>query len=190
MTRHILFPSVLYTEMMEISDQYNHEMITEVLRHTDENDASATTFWDPKGLQDNPVFKELIDKILNSVHKYSPGRYKICGMWAQVYRRGGYIGAHTHGTHPISGVYYLHVPKTEEGYHLRFVYDKWTLNGNEWDEPIETKKLLLFEGWVLHGSAPNPISEPKIVISFNFEIHSNADPVLVAPILVNPVVEV
>ena len=148
-------------------------MIREVLRHTDENDSSATTFWDPKGLQDNPVFKELIDKILISVHKYSEGRYRISGMWAQVYRRGGYIG-----------VYYLHVPKTEEG------YDKWTLNGNEWDEPIETKKLLLFEGWVLHGSAPNPISEPKIVISFNFEIHSNTDPMLVAPILVNPVMEI
>lgn len=154
MTRHVLFPSVLY-----------NEMIREVLHHTDENDSSATTFWDPKGLQDNPVFKELIDKIL------------ISGMWAQVYRRGGYIGVHTHGTHPISGVYYLHVPKTEEG------YDKWTLNGNEWDEPIETKKLLLFEGWVLHGSAPNPIS-------FNFEIHSNTDPMLVAPILVNPVMEI
>ena len=122
----------------------------------------------------NPVFAELIQKIERAAEKYAQlvgvcRTFKLCKMWATVNYKGDCHNTHSHGLSPISGVYYVNIPQHPDGYFLRFVYDKWTLLGNEWNEPIQTNKLLLFEGWVLHGYDPNPSFQPKIAIAFNFE---------------------
>lgn len=165
----VIFPCVLYREKLNISDEYNNQMANEIFRIT-----KNTTFRDPVSLHCNPVFFEFKTKIEEAVERYArlmgtDRKFKISWMWATVGYRGDHHSTHTHGVHPISGVYYVNIPQHPDGYFLKFVWDKWTLLGNEWNEPIETKKLLLFEGWVLHGFPPNPSSEPKISISFNFE---------------------
>lgn len=167
-----IFPCLLYREKLDISDEYNKQMSDEIFRII--GTESKTTFWEPGCIHCNPVFSEFRTKIEEAVERYArlvgtDRKFKIHSMWATVGYHGDYHGTHTHGIHPISGVYYVNIPHHPDGYFLKFISDKWTLLGNEWNEPLETKKLLLFEGWVLHGFAPNPSSEPKIAISFNLE---------------------
>jgi hypothetical protein len=170
----VIFPCLLYRELLDISEEYNIQLEKEVCRLVSLTDKN-TTFWgDDSAVLANPVFAELIQKIERAVEKYAKlvgvcRKFKLCKMWGTVNYKGDYHNIHTHGSSLISGVYYVNIPKHPDGYFLRFVYDKWTLLGNEWSEPIETNKLLLFEGWVIHAYDPNPSFEPKIAIAFNFE---------------------
>jgi len=169
----VIFPSVLYRELLNVTDEYNIKLQKEVCRLVSLT-SKNTTFWEEHLMIENPVFAELKEKIEKSVEKYTEyigvsRKFRICRMWGTVNYKGDHHNTHTHGVSPISGVYYVNIPPYPDGYFLRFVYDKWTLKGNEWNEPICTKKLLLFEGWMLHGFDPNPSFEPKIAIAFNLE---------------------
>lgn len=166
----VIFPCLLYREILDVSDEYNSQLTREI----EHMGILETSFFASDRLFENSVFTHLTEHITRAVNEYArmvgtDRTFRIHSMWANYSKKGACMGTHTHGTHPISGVYYINIPKCPEGYFLRFIYDKWTLRGNEWDEPLESKKLLLFEGWVLHGYAPNPSNEPKIAISFNFE---------------------
>ena len=169
---HTIFPCTVLDEILDISDEYNTKLYEYILKITPRSEtpfACYTTFW-TKNLIDDNLFFEFKTKIEKCTERF--GDFVIDQMWASVTPYGCYHGTHSHGSHPLCGVYYVNVPKHPDGYYLRFMNDKWTLRGNEVDWPIETKKVLLFEGWVLHGYSPNPSYSPKVSVAFNFRSSS------------------
>lgn len=171
-----IFPCNVLDEILDISDEYNTKLYEYILKITPRSQtpfACDTTFW-TTNLVDDPLFLEFKIKIEKNAEKFG-GDFVIDQMWASVTRYGCYHGTHSHGSHPLCGVYYVNVPEHPDGYHLRFVNDKWTLKGNEVDWPIKTKKVLMFEGWVLHGYAPNPSYSPKVSVAFNFRVRTASD---------------
>jgi len=176
--KKILFPCVLYGTQLGISDEYNSRLRDFILKNTPESPTPFkvdTTFW-KTNLMDDPLLSEFRIKIEEEAEKYSGRRMVVDEMWASVTRYGCFHNTHTHGPVPLAGVYYVSVPRHPDGLFLSFTTDKWVMGGNSWDEPLENKKLLLFEGWVLHGYAPNPSHEPKITIAFNFQYCSEPRP--------------
>lgn len=171
-----LFPCTVLDESLDISDEYNaklHKHILEITPKSPRAFACDTTFW-TTNLVDDPLFDELKAKIVKTSEKYGVNkRFVVDQMWASVTRYGCYHGVHSHGSHPLCGVYYVRVPEHPDGYHLRFLNDKWTLRANEVDVPIRTKQMLMFEGWVLHGYAPNQSYDPKVSVAFNLRIVSD-----------------
>lgn len=163
-----IFPWRIYTEILDISDEYNSLLKNEVTRLVPPQapfGAVRTTYLQVHTLH-NPVFSNLISKIETEASKYAGFQVCINEFWVTVSDRGAYHAIHNHSSQILSGVYYVDAPPNLT---LDFFNDKPLLkNFNQYYcEPIEAKKLILFEGWVLHGYGPVPSVEPKIAIAFN-----------------------
>jgi len=169
--RKILFPSVLYSTELEISDEYNSKLKEFILENTPESPVPFkvdSTFWS-RNLVDEPILSEFKSKIEREASQYAGRSVYVDTMWVSITRYGCFHSLHSHIPAPVCGVYYVNIPRHPEGLFLTFHSDKQCLGGAVWDEPLENKKLLLFEGWVMHGYAPNPSNELKITIAFNFQ---------------------
>jgi len=163
----ILFPCRLYSEIFDISDEYNSQLKFEIMSLTPRatNKFEVRTTYMKTHIRHNPVFSEFISKIEKEASQYAGRPVSVSEIWANIAEHGSFHVIHHHSPSPLSGVYYVDSPSN---LHLKFISDKDVMNGNEYTEPIETKKLLLFEGWVLHGHDPIPTQEPKISLAFNF----------------------
>lgn len=165
----LIFPCRIYSEILDISDEYNSQLKNEIISlvpATAPYGEVRTTYLKVHTLC-NPVFSELISKIEEEASKYAGFKVGISEFWATVADQGAYHAIHNHTPQILSGVYYVESPP---GITLDFFNEKHlikTMNQYHY-EPIEPKKLVLFEGWVLHGFAPVPSIEPKIAIAFNF----------------------
>ena len=165
-----IFPTIIYTEHVnEISDQENEIIKKECYSLCN---CGETTFFTNKSLHGLDVFKNLciiIEKrVISYVHSLGfQGAIKWGQMWLTISEKGGHHGLHHHKGALIAGTYYVSIPKDEPLF-LDFYDERIRISSSEYSEKIEDKKLILFEGSVLHGFKPNPSREHKIALSFNF----------------------
>lgn len=160
-----IFPTIIYTEVLNEIKDLKKECYSLCK-------VGETTFFDNKSLHGLPVFKDLCRIIEKKAVQYvrslgfqPPLRWGQ--MWLTISDKGGNHPIHHHKGALIAGTYYVHVPKDIPIY-LDFYDERTRISSSEYSEKLEDKKLILFEGSMLHGFKPNPSSEHKIALSFNF----------------------
>jgi uncharacterized protein (TIGR02466 family) len=168
-----LFPKLLYSDILNISDAYNEEIKTEIYRLTKgiEKGPESVTNFNIKcreNILDNPVFNPFFSLIREHVSTFckSAGYYsenmRIVDPWVSITYPGQQHNLHTHGLSTISGVYYV---QAEPFMNLHFVNPGSHIIRKDHSEQLETKKLLLFDGSLIHGFPA--VNETKITIAFN-----------------------
>jgi uncharacterized protein (TIGR02466 family) len=97
--------------------------------------------------------------------------------WVNIMPRQVVHGLHLHPLSTISGTYYVQTPPGSPGIKLedprldRFMAAPPRKAGaaRHWVElPAAAGSLVLFESWLRHEVAPNPLNTERISISFNF----------------------
>ncbi|HKE96141.1 MAG TPA: TIGR02466 family protein [Povalibacter sp.] len=100
--------------------------------------------------------------------------------WVNIMPRQVVHGLHLHPLSTISGTYYVQTPKGSPGIKFedprldRFmaapprIADCKPQNRPWIVMPAEAGRLVLFESWLRHEVAPNPVDSERISISFNY----------------------
>jgi uncharacterized protein (TIGR02466 family) len=100
--------------------------------------------------------------------------------WVNIMARQVVHGLHLHPLSTLSGTYYVHVPAGSPG--LKFEdprLDRYMAapprkvtvrpENRSWITiPAAAGKLVLFESWLRHEVAPNPVAAERVSISFNY----------------------
>jgi uncharacterized protein (TIGR02466 family) len=136
----------------------------------------------------SPTFAALERKLNRHVKAYATSLHMdltqrdlvMTDCWVNIMPHGVVHGLHLHPLSTISGTYYVQTPKGASALKLedprldRFMaapprstdcpaeQKPWFL------VPVEAGKLVLFESWLRHEVAPNPVTAERISISFNY----------------------
>jgi uncharacterized protein (TIGR02466 family) len=136
----------------------------------------------------SPTFEALERKLQSHVKAFAAavqwnlkGRaLSMTDCWVNIMRRRTAHSLHLHPLSTLSGTYYVQVPSGSPG--IKFEdprLDRFMASppraanarpsNRAWITlPATAGHLLLFESWVRHEVAPNPIDEERISISFNY----------------------
>ncbi len=100
--------------------------------------------------------------------------------WINIMPQGVHHSGHIHPLSALSGTYYVRAPRGSPGLKFedprlgRFMAapprraDCSTENRVWHTEPAATGKFVLFESWLRHEVAANPVSSERVSISFNY----------------------
>jgi uncharacterized protein (TIGR02466 family) len=136
----------------------------------------------------SPTFAELEGKLERHVKAFASaaawdlkrGQLAMTDCWINIMRKHAVHGLHLHPAATVSGTYYVRVPKGSSGIKFedprldRFMaapprkaaakraLRTWTTF------PAKAGHLLLFESWLRHEVAPNPVDAERISVSFNY----------------------
>ena len=97
--------------------------------------------------------------------------------WVNIMPRNVVHGLHLHPLATVSGTYYVQTPRGSPGIKLedprldRFMAAPPRKAGasRPWAVmPAEAGSLILFESWLRHEVAPNPVDAERVSISFNY----------------------
>jgi hypothetical protein len=170
-----IFPKFVYSEDLNISDGYNNEMKNEIiklLKNSDSSgDYSVTNFntVNSQSILNNPVFAPLFAMIRENIviccnMVKLTKKLQIANVWLSITPPGKYHDVHKHLSAVVSGVYYVDAAPSMN---LNFIYEG-NMEDNNYIENLNSKKLILFDGSLLHGfTHVNQNEQPKITIAFN-----------------------
>jgi uncharacterized protein (TIGR02466 family) len=133
----------------------------------------------------SPTFATLERKLARHIRAFVRSlEYDLTGRelsmtdcWVNIMPRQVVHGLHLHPLATLSGTYYVQTPKGSPGIKLedprldRFMAAPPRKAGasRPWVVlPAEAGSLVLFESWLRHEVAPNPLSTERISISFNY----------------------
>jgi uncharacterized protein (TIGR02466 family) len=136
----------------------------------------------------SPTFAALERKLNRHVAKFArtlefdlEGRsLAMTDCWVNIMPRQVVHGLHLHPLSTISGTYYVKTPKRSSG--LKFEDPRLErfmaapprratarpTNKNWVTIPARAGQIVLFESWLRHEVAPNPIDETRVSVSFNY----------------------
>ena len=136
----------------------------------------------------SPTFESLQRKLQRHVAAFAKtvewnleGReLAMTDCWVNIMPRHVMHGLHLHPLSTISGTYYVRTPRGCPG--LKFEdprLDRFMAapprgsdarpRSRPWVTiPAEAGKLVLFESWLRHEVAPNPVQTPRVSVSFNY----------------------
>jgi uncharacterized protein (TIGR02466 family) len=138
----------------------------------------------------SPNFAELERRLAPHVARFIRGlnwdlgrrRLRMTTCWANVMGRGTHHGLHIHPLSVLSGVYYVNVPKNSSA--LKIEDPRMGLlmaapprrrkapahqQNYLWLQP-KAGEFVLFESWMRHEVPPHRGREPRLSISFNYEL--------------------
>jgi uncharacterized protein (TIGR02466 family) len=175
-----LFPKLLYTEQLNVSDAYNNEIKQEIIKILERVDTSGptsvTSYFGGQesavSILGNPVFAPLVSMIRDNIRSFCQatnfkGGLEIDAIWVSITQPGKYHDVHTHPNVTLAGVYYV---ETAPSSTLNFVHEGRMGALQDHMEPLSSKKLILFDGSLIHGFTHINTDEPKITISFNCNV--------------------
>ena len=171
-----IFPKFVYTETLNLSDNYNNEIKSEIIKLLKNKDPSASPYSitdfktkDSEEIIKNPTFAPPFAMIRENIDMCCRGlnfqnKFKIVNAWINITPPGKYHDVHKHIGSAISGVYYV---QADPPMQLNFIYDG-VLDIENQSEDLHAKKLILFDSTLSHGfTHVNINEEPKITIAFN-----------------------
>jgi uncharacterized protein (TIGR02466 family) len=136
----------------------------------------------------SPSFAELERKLDRHVATFARAldfdltgrKLSLTDCWVNVMPRGVVHGLHLHPLSTLSGTYYVLVPRGSPGLKLedprldRYMAAPPRLARSRWRNrpwlvlPAKTGQVVLFESWLRHEVAPNPVAGERVSISFNY----------------------
>ena len=136
----------------------------------------------------SPTFAALERRVNRHVKRYAESlqldlmdrELTMTDCWVNIMPKGVVHGLHLHPLSTISGTYYVQTPKGcsaikfEDPRLDRFMAapprhaDCDAENKPWYHVPAEAGKLVLFESWLRHEVAPNPVATERVSISFNY----------------------
>jgi uncharacterized protein (TIGR02466 family) len=136
----------------------------------------------------SPTFEALRRKLLRHVTAFAAAaQWDLTGReltmtdcWVSIMPRHVVHGLHLHPLSVLSGTYYVEVPRGSPG--LKFEdprLDRFMaapprksdarMENRPWITlPATAGRLFLFESWLRHEVAPNPVPAERVSVSFNF----------------------
>jgi uncharacterized protein (TIGR02466 family) len=136
----------------------------------------------------SPTFEALRRKLLRHVRAFAAAaQWDLTGRelamtdcWVSIMPRHVVHGLHLHPLSVLSGTYYVDVPRGSPG--LKFEdprLDRFMaapprkvnarMENRPWVTlPATAGRLFLFESWLRHEVAPNPVAGERVSVSFNF----------------------
>ena len=143
--------------------------------------ASSTHYYKKEINKD--LGKQLLNRLEQSVNEYGKmfglPPLKIFNTWANIQNSSSVLKYHTHPNAEVSGALYLNI--TEQGGKLNFstpnpyisnqfyLERNWYNYESFWIQP-KNCDLVLFPGWLKHGSFDNSMDN-RVVVSFNAISH-------------------
>ncbi len=138
--------------------------------------------------QVSPTFETLRRKLGRHVAAFASavewdlgGReLSMTDCWINIMGRSAVHGLHLHPLSTLSGTYYVQVPRGSQGIKLEDPrLDRYmacpprkagaTAAARPWITlPAAAGQLVLFESWLRHEVAPNPLQAERISVSFNY----------------------
>ena len=105
--------------------------------------------------------------------------FTMTQSWATITRKSE---SHHHHDHPntiFSAVYYAQAeggllefsfkPRIREGYNFTYKIKDWnSFNSVTWRIEVKTGDIVIFPGWISHGTTENDVDVDRIVIGANF----------------------
>jgi uncharacterized protein (TIGR02466 family) len=99
--------------------------------------------------------------------------YRVAASWMTLTHRGGYGHIHSHGVSDISGVYYF--ATNEEDGDIFFESPNKLLSASYCFNHMHSRmyfkpkvgRLILFPGWLEHGTQTNKTDHGRVSVSFN-----------------------
>lgn len=108
-------------------------------------------------LLEDSVYSTFEKDVLN---KFNCQGVKYQGAWFQQYEEGSWFSYHTHPNSHFAGIYYIESPAGSE--------TEFIIPGG----PIPQEgQVLIFPSFIPHRSNPNPSSDRKTVVAFNFDLY-------------------
>tara|TARA_Y100000766_G_scaffold102182_1_gene87445 strand:+ start:653 stop:1297 length:645 start_codon:yes stop_codon:yes gene_type:complete len=123
--------------------------------------------------------KNFLQYLEKSIHRYvSPilrikFEYCLNASWLTKTIKGKYAQEHHHGTADISGVYYVDTNGNDGALRFDNIHSHACANPliallpGQTHMPLETGIIMLWPGYLKHGTAPNPTDHERISLSFN-----------------------
>ena len=136
----------------------------------------------------SPTFAELQRRLLRHMRSFASSlefdlarrELTMTDCWVNIMPRQVVHGLHLHPLSTLSGTYYVKTPKGCPGLKFedprldRFMAapprrsDSRPENRPWVIMPVEEGTLVLFESWLRHEVAPNPVAAERVSISFNY----------------------
>ncbi len=134
----------------------------------------------------SPTFRTLESKLARHVRAFAEaadwdlgGRaLSMTDCWVNIMPRRTMHSLHLHPLSTLSGTYYVQVPRGACGLKFedprldRFMAAPPRRRGTRaphWvTVPAQAGRVILFESWLRHEVAPNPVREERVSISFNY----------------------
>jgi len=166
---HSPFSQYIYSDILDVSDETNESLKDEIQKIV--KPGLLTNYHDDSNsILTNPIFAPLFTIITEHVNIFTKTidykqKLKIKDAWVTISYPGSCHSLHTHEhSTVIAGVYYV---EASEDLSLIFVNNTSHLTPGEHIEKLMTKKLLLFDGSLIHGFIPVTGTRPKITVAFN-----------------------
>ena len=121
------------------------------------------------------------DRMINYIDEVAQvkNEFTMTQSWATITRKSE---SHHHHDHPntiFSAVYYAQAeggllefsfkPRIREGYNFTYEIKDWnSFNSVTWRVEVKTGDIVIFPGWISHGTTENDVEVDRIVIGANF----------------------
>ena len=175
-------------EVLNIKDSSTSTIFQEIGNFcTDDNLNKLLSFTDLTKLIDNEV-----QVFLQDAYKMDPEHVTMTSMWSNIHNSKSKHHVHMHPNSFLSGVIYLSTPDTHDNYpgNIFFVdpryanriqradYKESTIyNENSWVFKPKKGMMLLFPGWLEHGTDAGKFSDDqyRISLSFNYALNQASE---------------
>ena len=154
-------------------------------------DAATMYVWE-KNLQDHPLFATIVDEIESHIKQYWEHlRYSpdftpyIHNMWANVVNTGGNQNEHNHGAFPLAGVFYISLEEDMGDFYFiepdELLISQQPINEQIWGSVFRqsvkntTGDLMIFPGWMKHGTEKNKTNKPRIAVGFDVTMYKQTN---------------
>ena len=181
---HDLFPTKIYMNLVS-----NYEKIQEEFKAV-ADDMEWQNLWNTHLVSDNQFQDNLIkqynlttfeDELRTHIVSYVKEinsnddptvSYKITASWMTKYTKDHYAMCHEHGWSDVAGVYYFQTDENDGNIYFQTPNVAqttcfWDSRPNIKVYPPEQGGLILFPGWLRHGTEKNTTDHTRISVSFN-----------------------
>ena len=183
----LLFPTVLYVDKIDLTDDLIESLKSESLKRTGKNNGWFTD----TNLQKKRKYRRLISQIDNHVEIYCKDvmkmrrdiKFSCCGAWANVHDPGDWAHDHYHPNSFISGVLYLDIPVgsgpitfSENSYRTNnfgpfffMDYEEFNpLNASNVEFMPERGTIYLFPSTLVHSVSQNATNQRRYSFAFDY----------------------
>ncbi|MEC8912315.1 MAG: hypothetical protein VX478_02720 [Chloroflexota bacterium] len=111
------------------------------------------------------VFKEICQQAIDLAMEHSPHdiNWSAFDCWGSISKKGEWTKTHDHWPHPWSFVYYSDVSEGCSPLH----FPNTTSAGGGYSVQPEKGELVMFPGWLYHGTMPQLVDFERVIVAGN-----------------------